>query len=254
LITIERKILNVKIKTHFFAKEDPQKEKKVSLTGYSHSFNPKGSSSSYETLQIDLLKDEHELLMELNKTTRRQVKRAEERGLERVVIENPTDEDLLVFQVFYNDFAKDKKTYPCSSYHMKTMKLLRDKNALLITYIKDSKDILCYRIYILDGKFAMNLYSASHFRMADSQELKKVSGQANRLLTWKSILWFKNNGYVLYDFGGLTNDENIRRFKFGFGGGIVPVYFGYKANSYVGSIIIKIRDLKISFSTIRKIK
>ena len=228
-------------------------ESRVSLIGYSHSFKPSSSLSSCETLHIDLMKSEEELLMDMNQTTRRQVRRAEEMALERVVIERPTDNDLLKFQTFYNNFAKNKKTHSCNLYHMQTMRLLRDQNALLITYIKDDEDILCYRIYIIDDNVAMNLYSASLFRMAESSETKKMLGQANRLLTWKSILWFKNNGYDVYDFGRLTTDENIRRFKFGFGGEIVPVYFGYQANSYSGSLILRIRDLKSVLSSIRNI-
>ena len=48
------------------------------------------------------------------------------------------------------------------------MKLLRDKNALMLTYMQnEEQDIYCYRVYIMDGMFAMNLYSVSHFRMAD---------------------------------------------------------------------------------------
>lgn len=254
LLSIERKVLNIKIKTYFFLKEDMEKKTKASLVGYSHSFSPQGFTNFYETLQIDLLKEERELLMDMNQSTRRQVRRAEERELKIIVIDNPTDQDLVQFQDFYNRFAKDKKTYSCTSYHMQTMKLLRDKSALLITYIRDSEGILCYRVYILDEKLAMNLYSASHFRLTDNPEFKKIQSQANRLLTWKSILLFKKKGYDVYDFGGLTEDENIRRFKFGFGGKIVPVYFGYKAKTYTGAIILKIRDLKSIFHTFQKIK
>ncbi|MFB5088603.1 hypothetical protein PGC35_15580 [Psychrobacillus sp. PGGUH221] len=253
MITIERKILNITIKTCFFVKEHLQNEPSVSIIGYSHSFMPLSSLSSYETLHIDLMKSEDELMMGMNQTTRRQIRRAEEKAFERVVIEKPTNNDLLKFQTFYNNFAKNKKTHSCNLYHMQTMKLLRDQNALLITYIKQDEEILCYRIYIIDDNVAMNLYSASLFRMAESAETKKMMGQANRLLTWKSILWFKNKGYDVYDFGGLTTDQNIRRFKFGFGGEIVPVYFGYQANSYAGSIILKIRDLKSVISSIRNI-
>ena len=254
MITIERKLMNVKIKINYFRNEKHPRESKVPLTCYLHSLSPEGLSNSYETLQIDLQKDESELLKEMNKTTRRQVRRGEELELEHIVIENPTDQDLLEFQNFYNDFAKDKKTHSCNFYHMKTMKLLRDTKSLLITYMKDSKNILCYRVYIIDDKVAMNLYSASTFRKIDNPEFKKMMSQANRFLTWTSILWFKKNDYELYDFGSLTNDENIRRFKVGFGGEIIPVYFGYRAGTITGFILLKMRDLKFIVSAIRKIK
>ncbi|WP_381480410.1 hypothetical protein [Sporosarcina contaminans] len=48
--------------------------------------------------------------------------------------------------------------------------------------------------------------------------------------------------------GGLTDDENIRRFKLGFGGDIVPVYSGYEAQSLYGSILLKARNVKVKLT------
>ncbi|WP_252503970.1 hypothetical protein [Sporosarcina sp. Marseille-Q4943] len=247
MIAIERKFMNIKIKTFYLANEDIQKgDVQAQLIGYTHSFIPKSSLRSFETIQIDLLKDESELLMEMHKTTRRQIRGALERGFTHVVIENPTDQELLDFQVFYNRFARNKRTHTFNSYHMQTMKLLREQNALMLTYMQDKdKNILCYRIYMTDGIVALNLYSASHFRIVDNQELKRILSQANRLLIWKSILWYKDKGQMLYDMGGLTDDENIRRFKLGFGGKIALAYTGYESQSMIGKIILRVRDLKL---------
>ncbi|WP_210471188.1 hypothetical protein [Sporosarcina sp. 6E9] len=255
MISIERKVLNVKIQNIYFANKDFEYDSTAHVKAFSHSFVPKNNLRTLETLQFDLTKDENELLMDMHKTTRRQIRRAEEQGLEHVVIENPTDHDLLEFQKFYNQFAKNKKTHSCNSFHMKTMKLLREKNALLLTYMKDKDEgVFCYRVYILDGTFTMNLYSASHFRMADSPELKKMLSQANRYLVWKCILLFKEKGYKLYDMGGLSYDDNIRRFKLGFGGEVVPVYWGYEANSIMGSLVLQMRNWKMALATAREIQ
>lgn len=249
MIEIERKLMNIRIKTFFLAKENEDIRKdgvQARLIGYTHSYIPKSSLRNFETIQIDLLKDENELLMGMHKTTRRQIRGALERGFKHVVRENPTDQELREFQVFYNRFAKNKRTHTCSSYHMQTMKLLREKNALMLTYMQDKdKNILCYRIYMTDGIVALNLYSASHFRLAEDPEIKRILSQANRLLIWKCILWYKDKGQLLYDMGGLSDDENIRRFKLGFGGKIVQAYYGYKSQSMIGKVILKIRDLKL---------
>ncbi len=208
-----------------------------------------------ETLQINLNKEENELLMDLHKTTRRQIRRAENQKLKHIVLENPTNQDLLTFQKFYNRFAKNKKTHACNSFHMKSMKLLRDQNALMLTYMQNEKqETYCYRVYIVDGTFAMNLYSVSHFRMADHAEQKKILSQANRYLVWKCILWFKAKEYTLYDMGGLTDDENIRRFKLGFGGEIVSVYSGYETNSIIGALVLKLRNWKMAYAAAREIQ
>ena len=254
MITIERKILNVKIQNIYFATGEFEYDSSAQVKAFSHSFVPKNNLKTLETLQFDLTKDDNDLLMEMQKTTRRQIRRAEDQGLDLIVFENPTDHDLLEFQKFYNQFAKNKKTHACNSFHMKTMKLLREKNALLLTYIKSEDQVLCYRVYILDGAFAMNLYSASHFRMAESPELKRLLGQANRYLVWKCILFLKEKGYKLYDMGGLSYDDNIRRFKLGFGGKIVPVYWGYEANSVIGTLVLQMRSWKMALATAREIQ
>ncbi|WP_318616817.1 hypothetical protein [Sporosarcina sp. YIM B06819] len=217
------------------------------MKGFSHSFIPRGTLEGLETIHIDLAKDENVLLMEMHKSTRKQVRNAKEKEFEQFVIETPTDQDFKEFQYFYNRFAKNKHAHTCSSFHIKTMKLLREKNAIMLTYMQDKqKNILCYRIYITDGDVVMNLYSASHYRMSEDKEKKRMISQANRLLIWNSILWFKEKGYKLYDMGGLTSDDNIRLFKLGFGGKIVPVYSGYEAHSFWGQLIIKVRNLKMT--------
>lgn len=246
MLTIERKMMNIKIKTCYLASEDFQVDD-AQLIGYSHSFFPKSTLRSFETIQIDLLKDENDLLMEMHKTTRRQIRGALKRELTQVIIENPTDSELASFQTFYNRFAKNKHTHACNSYHMKTMKLLREKNALMLTYMHDKEqNILCYRIYMSDGIIAMNLYSASHFRLVDNPELKRMLSQANRLLIWQSMLWFKEKGQLIYDMGGLTDDENIRKFKLGFGGKIIPVFSGYEASSTMAKLVLKFRNWKVT--------
>ena len=255
MITIERKIMNVKIQNHYFFRENFEFNPNVHVKAFSHSFVPRKSLRMLETLQVNLTKDEDELLKEMHKTTRRQIRRASEQELEHVVIENPSNEDLVKFQNFYNRFANNKNTHACNSFHMETMRLLEKQNALILTYIRnEKKEIICYRVYIIDENVAMNLYSVSHFRMADSPGLKKFLSHANRYLVWKCILLFKDKGYKLYDMGGLTNDENIRNFKLGFGGEIVSVYSGYEANSFIGSIVLKMRSWKMALATARQIQ
>jgi len=248
---IERKLFNIWIKTYYFKRDKSEEYSAAHLKGYSHSFRSGGSLRGFETLQFNLLKTEELLLAEMHKSTRRQVRRSAEENFEHIIIENPSDDDLLKFQSFYNRFAKNKKTCTCNLYHMETMKLLREKNALILTYIQGEGDaIYCYRVYIADNDIVMNLYSASHFRMVENTELKRTLGFANRFLIWKSILWFKERGYEIYDMGGLTNNENIRKFKMDFGGEVVTLYSGYEAESYFAKLILKLRNWKMAIGNV----
>jgi lipid II:glycine glycyltransferase (peptidoglycan interpeptide bridge formation enzyme) len=57
-----------------------------------------------------------------------------------------------------------------------------------------------------------------------------MTGRANRLLHWEDILYFKNQGYEIYDLGGITLDESnkegqaIAKFKRCFGGTLIKEY------------------------------
>lgn len=227
----------------------------VQVEAYSHASVPSKSLKPMETIHINLSKDKNSLFKEMHRTTRSQIRRAEERELKHIIIKNPTDQDLNEFQRFYNLFAKDKKTSTCNSFHMRTMKLLREKKGLMLSYIQnDEGNITCYRVYVTDGNIAMNLYSASHFRMTDNQDVKRLLSHAIRLLIWRDIIWLKECNHLLYDMGGLTSNENIRKFKLGFGGELVSVYSGYEANSIIGSFILKMRNWKMALATVRQIQ
>ena len=239
-------MLNIKINNYYLVNEDIELDQCIHVHGFSNSFTPQNSLKKSDTLHIYLSKNANELLRDMNATTRRQIRRAEENGFEQIVIESPSDQDLKDFQKFYNQFARNKKTYKCTSFHMKTMKLLREQHHFVMTFLENNrKEKLCYRVYITDGKIAMNLYTASHFRMRNNPDFKKNLSQASRYLLWKNMLWFKGKGYLLYDFGGLTDVTNIRNFKLGFGGKIVLIYSGYETNSKIGRLILKLRNLKL---------
>lgn len=255
MITIERRLVFWKLKSYYFVQSGQVESSQDHIRAYIHSFIPKGRCREFQTLQFDLMKEQETLLMEMNKSTRRQIRRASEKQLEFLCLENPTNNDLQGFQTFYNEFARNKGTYTCNQFHLKTMKLLRDQNALMLTMVKDPNGvILCARTYIIDDDLVVNLYSSSHFRMSNDSDYKRLLGQANRYLVWKSLLNFKKKGCQLYDMGGLTDDENIRRFKLGFGGEVVTVYSGYKGTSLVGNLIVKLRDWKITFAKMRDIQ
>ncbi len=177
IIVIERNVFNTSIKTFYFNQgEAPTlRNDGAAIIGYLHSSVHRPSLRRFETNQIDLLQSEEKLLLGTNSSTRRQIRRAMEKGFELIALDSPTDSDLIRFKDFYNAFARDKRTDLCNEYHLETMKLLREQNALMITYLQDSDgETLCYRVYITDGHLVNNLYSASHFRLKDDQPSKKI--------------------------------------------------------------------------------
>lgn len=233
--------------------EKVEKSRGVHIHTFPHSFVGKESFRVYDTLQFDLTNEQEVLLKAMNQSTRRQIRKASKEQLAFIHLNKPTDQDLLTFQAFYNQFAKNKGTYNCGRFHMNTMKLLRDQDALVLMYMNNQKgEPLCGRVYIVDQDFVMNLYSASHFRMSESPAFKRLLGQANRYLIWRSMMCFKESGVHIYDMGGLTESENIRRFKLGFGGAVVPMYSGYEGDSFAGRLIVKMRNWKTKLAEKRE--
>lgn len=219
----------------------------ATIVSYSNALIPIPNLLEHETYQIDLNLPEEVLFKNLKKSNRSQIKQAAAKSFTHIIQTNPTNQDLLLFQKFYNHFAKNKHTHRCNTFHLKTLQLLRDQNALVLTKILgEHEETLCYRIYLTDCIRALTLYSASHYRENNAQDIKRLYSLASRYLLWKNILWFKQNGHAVYDLGSLTTDENIRQFKMGFGGEIVKAYSGYVPKNRMGSFILWIRKVKMN--------
>ena len=97
-----------------------------------------------------------------------------------------------------------------------TMACLGDEPVVMHSYIIDRED-----------KRVRLLHSASDFRSLSTSQERAIIGRANRFLHYSDIIYFKNNGFFIYDFGGISLDKNdaeqlkISEFKRGFGGVLV---------------------------------
>lgn len=160
-------------------------------------------------------------------------------------MERPTLADIKEFQRFYNEFAKYTKTHKCGAFHVQTMGILLETNNLIITKILNRNEILGYQIYITDGETVFSLYSATHYRLKNKANDKRMLSRASRYLLWQNILYFKDRKTLVFDLGGLTTNENISSFKKEFGGQLTEVYSGYEANSILGKLVLFGRTIKL---------
>lgn len=249
MLSISRKICGIHItQIYFLETKSFLNDTSPDLIGITESSKSIMGLKPIETLQKDLTKSVEELFMAISKSTRKQIKQAQKNStLHKIIVTEPTNEDILLFRDYYNQFAKKKNTYLCGPFNVKTLKLLRDQKALIMTKIEgEDQQPLCYRVYVADGIRAMSLYSASHYRLTDDPKLKRLYGKAHRLLEWEDILWFKNNGYQIYDSGDLTTNKDIRNYKLEFGGEIITRYSGYISYSLKGSMLFNFRKWKFS--------
>lgn len=215
------------------------------LIGFSHAYRPVNQLQKQSTLLIDLTKSKDQLFSNLHRTNRKQIRQAAKYDFQIEVLDRPTLADIREFQKFYNEFAKDTKTYKCGAFHVKTMEILLESDNLIITKIVNRDEILGYQIYIADEETAFSLYSATQFRLKDNAGDKRKLSIASRYLLWQNILYFKDRKNLVYDMGGLTTNENISSFKKEFGGELTEVYSGYEANSILGKLILFGRTIKL---------
>lgn len=176
-----------------------------------------------QSLECNLLRSVDEILSQMRKNTRYEIRRAMNRDkLQTTMITAPLKDDVEEYIAYYNKFADSKKMHHINE---QKIKALAQQGMYSITRCLDSEDtILAEHAYYLDKKEkrVMLATSASMFRENESPEYRNLIGRANRMLHYKDLLDFKELGYEVYDYGGIGdyNDElkAIAEFKLGFGG------------------------------------
>jgi hypothetical protein len=134
-----------------------------------------------------------------------------------------TETDIQHFIDFYNAFAITK--------HLPKLNkdFYRYQDRIIITKaIYNNQDIVMHS-YLKDDslKRIRLLQSASLFRNETDTQLRAIIGRANRLLHFKDMCFFKEQGFEIYDLGGYaqgTSDKalaRINQFKDSFGGELI---------------------------------
>ncbi|KIC94314.1 hypothetical protein [Flavihumibacter solisilvae] len=181
------------------------------------------------TLEISLDQDVQSLHGQFIKSYRQQIRQSEEQGVYCCF----TD-DLEAFVEFFNDFAETKKIHPVS------LPMLREmKDYLKISFAMLGDQILAAHSYILDHQNAVVRTFHSATKRLDDTYDKNTVGKANKLLHFRDMVYFKDEGFKTYDFGGIAlNTENpelkgINNFKMAFGGNVKESINYYSCTYYV---------------------
>lgn len=194
-----------------------------------------------KTLRINLQLTEENLRKEMNRTTRYQINKAGRDKLSVMLITHPSKKDIKEFSLFFNTFATEKGIEKTRDNKLEALRL---SDCLVISYVKhESGKKLASHLYIATGNRATMLYSAS--ARFDEGVIKPIEiGRANRYLHWQDILFFKDKKYDFYDFLGLSKEENdkeqqnINKFKKGFGGEEITEYQSYISHTFKGNFML----------------
>ena len=228
---------------HFYFVEKPANfRKSMKVVGYTHSLVPSRKLVKSETVHIHLTESELSLYLALSESNRKILRRAQKESYQVFIYKEPSEENLRAFQQFYNNFAKRKKLELISKSQMEAITLLKDQGALWLSEIRSiCGQTLCYRLDIVHAKKAMSYYAATCHSQMMPDDLQRPVRYANRFLLWHNLLHLKEQGFDLYDMGKLTDDQNVREFKLGFGGQVVNVYSGYITQSKISALLLGVQ-------------
>jgi hypothetical protein len=222
MISITRKKFGIKINDVFFANEPSKGATPATFQFFVQAKSPLPNFEPFKTQVIDLTAPTEEISKSLSKNTRYKINRAEREGFTPRLSINPSVPEASLYAHFYDTFAAQKGLPLCNRAKLHS---LATSDFLILSSISDPEGNLL----------------AAHIN--DSGERNKI-GRANRLLHWFEILSLKNDGFRLYDLGGIPIDDrdaeknDIARFKLEFGGESRIEYNGFVPQSPLGRVLL----------------
>jgi hypothetical protein len=166
------------------------------------------------TVENQLKEEEAVIFSKFSKTVQVEIKQAEKKGVQCFF-----HTDVKGFTEFYNNFAVSRKIDLISERRLNEM-----NGFLKLSYAVSGDTVLAAHSYLVDENFGIaRLMHAGSQRLNDGVD-KQLTGRANKLLHFKDMLWFKEAGIKIYDFGGYANEttdkglQGINNFKMSFGG------------------------------------
>lgn len=183
------------------------------------------------TLVTDLTESEEELLLKCRKDTKRDIKKGKNRGVS-VVRLTPADlsmesPELLCFYDAYNNLFRQKGIEKKSI--RPYLKELIDEKILYLSIAELDGEYCAFHVDLVADKICRNVYSVSNFRNCNDSSDRRIIGEANRFLQYSDMLYYKEIGCKIQDWGGYSSDDSLRginEFKAGFGGDYQKRYYG----------------------------
>jgi len=185
----------------------------------------------FYTYHLNLTKNIDDIFNNIKKNTKYEINRAKREGV-KFAIHN----DIEYFINYYNKFANLKGL---SSLRLEDFKSMTN-NLIITKALSEDENIYIMHSYLCDEESGIVrlLHSASFYETDDNKISKRV-GMANRMLHFDDVVYFKEQGYKIYDFGGYANNttdkhlQNINDFKAAFGGNTINQSHYYSILLYI---------------------
>jgi hypothetical protein len=204
---------------------------------------------TYVTPVTDLTIPEDQIVSGYSKDVRYEIRRAGREKITYHVFDNInfTHDEQLVLDVIekYYMFC-DQINFPELKHNLdKTEFREMIENRNIVITKAEFENGWTYHVYQVDGESALLWFYFSDYRKENAN--KSMAGWANRGLHHNDILYFKNKGYSVYDWGNIASKEEpnqIDKFKMSFGGEIKKVYCCFVGNTMKGKFLVWLREIK----------
>ena len=178
------------------------------------------------TLATALSQSEDELLASIKKNCKYEIRRSEKEGaVDNIYCGSEIPDDVISrFEKTYNQMFATKGLAGYT-FNRDLVMEAKKANSLVVsccTNIDGENEV--FHAYLGDGVNCVLMYSASPLWNDNEKDKAKQIGMMNKYLHWRDIVYFKKNGYRVYEWGGISNPEQpngIDKFKMEFGGKIV---------------------------------
>jgi hypothetical protein len=186
------------------------------------------------TVCVDLRDSLDELWRAIAKNARNEIRGAERLG-DRIHIAQNEPQTASDFLSLYESLSRVKEGV--TPIDRSVLQRYAEHADIFVAYLDQRP--MCSHMYLRDATLARSrlLYSAS--RRLEDQPTSRVCGQLNRLLHWRVMSAYRDDGLETYDFGGIRLDPNngIARFKTSFGGAISKEFtYLWAGSSSVGAV------------------
>lgn len=195
----------------------------------------------YHTCMNDLTRSEEELLAGINKAVKYQFRRSEKDEIEIKFYEKAqieADKSVLakfadLYERMYLSKGSDTK------FNLTAAEKYLEADRIVFSAVFHQGELMVFHSYVREKEDARLLHSASCFREESADQ--SMIGRANKRLHWEDMKYFKKEGIIRYDWGGIFDFENpngIDEFKLKFGGDKITYYNVLAGNTLLGKAAV----------------